>query len=121
MIPYYDEIMNHDYIGSLGCIPNEPKSGEDQSETVKFLKGMLENAPENITEDDTFKLIREILHHKYYTHHMTGGSIDNYDLLENLFCQFNLSKKITLLCYENCILSASLFTHIIKQLFGLII
>ena len=26
MIPYSDEIMNHDYIGSLGCIPNEPKS-----------------------------------------------------------------------------------------------
>ena len=25
-IPYYDEIMNHDYLGSLGCIPNEPKS-----------------------------------------------------------------------------------------------
>ena len=25
MIPYSDEIMNHDYIGSLGCIPNEPK------------------------------------------------------------------------------------------------
>ena len=25
MIPYYDEIMNHNYIGSLGCIPNEPK------------------------------------------------------------------------------------------------
>ena len=25
-IPYSDEIMNHDYIGSLGCIPNEPKS-----------------------------------------------------------------------------------------------
>ena len=27
MIPYYDEIVNHDYIGSLGCIPNEPKTG----------------------------------------------------------------------------------------------
>ena len=26
MIPYSDEIMNHDYIGSLGCIPKEPKS-----------------------------------------------------------------------------------------------
>ena len=26
MIPYYDEIVNHDYIGSLGCIPNKPKS-----------------------------------------------------------------------------------------------
>ena len=26
MIQYSDEIMNHDYIGSLGCIPNEPKS-----------------------------------------------------------------------------------------------
>ena len=26
MIPYSDEIVNHDYIGSLGCIPNEPKS-----------------------------------------------------------------------------------------------
>ena len=25
-IPYSDEIMNHDYIGSLGCIPNEPKT-----------------------------------------------------------------------------------------------
>ena len=25
-IPYSNEIMNHDYIGSLGCIPNEPKS-----------------------------------------------------------------------------------------------
>ena len=25
MIPYSDEIINHDYIGSLGCIPNEPK------------------------------------------------------------------------------------------------
>ena len=24
MIPYSDEIMNHDNIGSLGCIPNEP-------------------------------------------------------------------------------------------------
>ena len=26
MIPYSDEIVNHDYIGSLGCTPNEPKS-----------------------------------------------------------------------------------------------
>ena len=26
MIPYYDEIMNHDYIGSLACMPNEPKT-----------------------------------------------------------------------------------------------
>ena len=26
MIPYYEEIVNHDYIDSLGCIPNEPKS-----------------------------------------------------------------------------------------------
>ena len=25
MIPYYDEIMNYDYIGSLACMPNEPK------------------------------------------------------------------------------------------------
>ena len=25
MIPYSDEIMNHDYIGSLACMPNEPK------------------------------------------------------------------------------------------------
>ena len=25
MIPYSHEIMNHVYIGSLGCIPNEPK------------------------------------------------------------------------------------------------
>ena len=23
-IPYSHEIMNHDYIGSLGCFPNEP-------------------------------------------------------------------------------------------------
>ena len=26
MIPYMDQIMNHDYIGSFGCIPNEPKT-----------------------------------------------------------------------------------------------
>ena len=26
MIPYSDEIMNHDYIGSLAYMPNEPKS-----------------------------------------------------------------------------------------------
>ena len=26
MIPYRDEIMNHDYIGSLACMPNEPKT-----------------------------------------------------------------------------------------------
>ena len=25
MIPYRDEIMNHYYIGSLACMPNEPK------------------------------------------------------------------------------------------------
>ena len=25
MIPYIDEIMNHDYIGSFACMPNEPK------------------------------------------------------------------------------------------------
>ena len=25
MISYIDEIMNHDYIGSLACMPNEPK------------------------------------------------------------------------------------------------
>ena len=25
MIPYSDEIMNHDYIDSLACMPNEPK------------------------------------------------------------------------------------------------
>ena len=25
MIPYSDEIMNHDYIGSFVCMPNEPK------------------------------------------------------------------------------------------------
>ena len=25
MISYSDEIMNHDYIGSLACMPNEPK------------------------------------------------------------------------------------------------
>ena len=28
MIQYYDEIVNHDYIGSLGCIPSELKSTE---------------------------------------------------------------------------------------------
>ena len=28
MIPYSDEIVNQDYIGSLGCIPNEPKTQE---------------------------------------------------------------------------------------------
>ena len=27
MIPYYDEIMNHDDIGSLACMPSEPKMG----------------------------------------------------------------------------------------------
>ena len=27
MIPYSDEIMNHDYIGSLACMPNEPTRG----------------------------------------------------------------------------------------------
>ena len=26
MIPYSDEIMNHDYIGSLACMLNEPKT-----------------------------------------------------------------------------------------------
>ena len=26
MIPYSDEIMNRDYIGSFACMPNEPKS-----------------------------------------------------------------------------------------------
>ena len=26
IIPYGDEILNHNYIGSLGCIPNDPKS-----------------------------------------------------------------------------------------------
>ena len=26
MIPYSDEIVNHNYIGLLGCIPNEPKT-----------------------------------------------------------------------------------------------
>ena len=26
MILYSDEIMNHDYIGSLACMPNEPKT-----------------------------------------------------------------------------------------------
>ena len=25
MIPYSEEIMNHDYIGSFACMPNEPK------------------------------------------------------------------------------------------------
>ena len=30
-IPYSDEIMNHDYIGSLGCIPNEPKTWEKRN------------------------------------------------------------------------------------------
>ena len=25
MIPYCDEIMNHDYIDSFACMPNEPK------------------------------------------------------------------------------------------------
>ena len=25
MIPYSDEIINHDYIGSFACTPNEPK------------------------------------------------------------------------------------------------
>ena len=26
MIPYSHEIMNHDYIRSLACMPNEPKT-----------------------------------------------------------------------------------------------
>ena len=26
MIPYSDKIVNHNYIGSLGCIPDEPKT-----------------------------------------------------------------------------------------------
>ena len=29
MIPYSDEIMNHDYIDSMACMPNEPKIGQD--------------------------------------------------------------------------------------------
>ena len=31
MIPYSDEIMNHDYIGSLACMPNESKTSLSQS------------------------------------------------------------------------------------------
>ena len=27
--------MNHDYIGSLGCIPNEPKSKENKKDEPK--------------------------------------------------------------------------------------
>ena len=38
MIPYSHEIMNHDYIGSLGCIPNEPKTPRIRSEHVSNFK-----------------------------------------------------------------------------------
>ena len=38
MIPYSHEIMNHDYIGSLACMPNEPKTFNEafrlQTDTV---------------------------------------------------------------------------------------
>ena len=48
MIPYSDEIMNHDYIVSLKCIPNEPKTSKFSSIAhwmVKFKAGDQVTAP----------------------------------------------------------------------------
>ena len=37
MIPYMDEIINHDYIGSLACMPNEPKTFGEGTDCPYFV------------------------------------------------------------------------------------
>ena len=46
MIPYYDEIVNQDYIGPLGCIPNEPKidSANHQTRPATLYNAMVLSA-----------------------------------------------------------------------------
>ena len=91
-------------------------SGDNPNVYGKLLTSVLENAPENITEDPSVQLIGDILHRK----NSMIGETHHCSLLANLFYKLHLSQNFGNLTIENCFLSSNLFTHLVKQLYGCI-
>ena len=79
MIPYYDEIMNHNYIGSLGCIPNEPKT--TMLKSVKLFNCVF------ITNSFPY-LPSKYLYHRFYPYkieNVTSASWENVKITKLAF------------------------------------